>query len=108
MNTLYEIEYLFMNELGERSSYGWRTSNIVVYDTSTVLGTTLQHAFDCANEDGDMSGVDKVLARHFGVVDDEVAFYFDRNGIEDESMWLEVQADFNIVINKYTKVKEEK
>lgn len=105
MNTLYEIEYLFTDELREG---GWRSSNIIVYDTSTVLGETIQHALDCANEDDDWSGVDNVMTRHFGVKDDEVAFYFDRNGVEDESLWLEVQSDHDVVINKYKKLKERK
>lgn len=101
MNSLYEIEYLYFDELSERRSYGWRTGYIVVYDTATVLGETLQHAFECASEDGDGKPLNELLKKHFGVVDDEVVFYFDRNGIEDESLFLEIQADQDMVVNSY-------
>lgn len=103
MNTLYEVEYLYLDELNEK---GWRNAYFVVYDTSTVLGETIQHALDCLNEDDDTSGLDKVLMEHFGVRDDEVSYYFDRNGVEDESLWLEIQADQDCIVNSYVKVKE--
>lgn len=101
MNSLYEIEYLYFDELSERRSYGWRTGYIVVYDTTTALGETLQHALNCANEDGDWKQFNELLKKHFGVTDDEVVFYFDRNGIEDESLFLEIQADQDMVVNSY-------
>lgn len=104
-NTLLEIEYLYLDELQESKSKGWRTANMVVYDTSTVLGETIQHALDSIDEDG-TGGIDKVMTKFFGVMDDEVAFYFDRNGIEDESLFLEIQADYDIVINDYKKITE--
>ena len=99
-NTLLEIKYLYLDELKESKSNGWRTALMVVYDTSTVLGETIQHALDSIDEDG-TGGIDKVMTKFFGVMDDEVAFYFDRNGIEDESLFLEAQADYDIVINRY-------
>ena len=105
-NTLYEVEYLFIDELGERHTHGWRNAYFVIYDTSTVLGETIRHALDSVGDDGDTGGLDKVLEQHFGVRDNEVAYYFDRNGVEDESLWLEVQADQDCVINDYRKVKE--
>lgn len=92
----YEIQYKFNDELSEK---GWRNSVIVVYDAGTsVEGATLQHALDCASEDGDYSGVDKVLEK-YGTKDDEVVFYFDNTGVADESLVLELQHDFDIIIN---------
>lgn len=104
-NALLEIEYLYLDELSESKNFGRRTSNMVVYDTSTELGKKIQHALDSIDEDG-TDGIDKVISESFGVTDDEVAFYFDRNGIEDENLFLAAQADYDIIINSYGKLKE--
>lgn len=92
----YGIQYKFDDELSEK---GWRNSVIVVYDAGTSSdGAILQHALNCASEDDDYSGVDKVLEK-YGTKDDDVVFYFDNTGIADESLVLELQHDFGIVIN---------
>lgn len=97
----YEIEYKYEDELKEK---GWRNSIIVVYDSSNnTEGATFQHALDLASEDGDYSGVDKLL-KHLGTSDEEVVFYFDRAGISTESLVLEIQHDFDIVINNIFEV----
>ena len=97
----YEIEYKYEDELDEKR---WRTSIVVVYDSSNnTEGATFQHALDCANEDGDYSGVNRLLEK-YGTNDDEVAFYFDKAGISDESLVLEIQHDFDIVINDIAEV----
>lgn len=101
MNTLYEVEYKYFDELKEK---GWRNAYFIVYDTSTTLGETIQHALDCLDEEENTDGLDKVLTKHFGVRDDEVSYYFDRNGVEDESLWLEIQADQDCIVNSYVKL----
>lgn len=102
MNTHYEVEYQYLDSLKE----GWRYANLIVYDTNTVLGDTLDKALDLASDDGDYSGVEVLLHKFFGLGDDDVIFYFDRNGIEDESLFLEIQRSLDVLINKYTKIKE--
>lgn len=102
MTSVYEIEYKFQDELAEK---GWRTGLVLVYETGTADGDNIQHALDCANEDDDWSGVDKLLTSMFGFMDEDIAFYFDRNGIETESLVLEIEHDFDIVINKIGKVE---
>lgn len=98
----YEIRYKCKDELSEK---GWRNSIVVVYDSGTSAdGATLQHALDCASEDGDFSGVDKVLEK-CGTKDAEVVFYFDNTGIENVSLVLELQHDFGIVINDIQEIR---
>lgn len=105
MASIYEIEYLFEDELGsERESSTWRNSNLCVYETGTPSGDTIDHALELANEDGDFTGVDNMLGKMFGLRDDDIAFYFDRAGIEDESLVLELQHDFDIIINDLKEV----
>lgn len=102
MVKVYEIQYKFEDELNDK---GWRTSLMVVYDSSNNTdGATFDHALNCANEDGDFSGVDKLLTKWFGLTDNDVAFYFDRAGIETESLVLEAQHDFDIVINDIAEI----
>ena len=103
MASIYEIEYKFEDELNES---GWRTSNLCVYDSSEVgAGETIQYALDKANEDDDWSGVDKLMGKLFGLKDDDIAFYFDRNGVEDGGIISQVERDFDIIINDYHEVK---
>lgn len=105
MASIYEIEYLFEGELGsERESSTWRNSDLCVYETGTPSGDTIAHALELANEDGDFAGVDKLLGKMFGLCDGDIAFYFDRAGIEDESLVLEIQHSFDIIINDLTEV----
>lgn len=100
MASIYEIEYLFEDELGsEVESSTWRNSNLCVYETGTPSGDTIDYALELANEDGDFTGVDKLLGKMFGLRDDDIVFYFDRAGIKDESLVLELQHDFDIIIN---------
>lgn len=101
MASIYEIEYKFEDELNES---GWRNSNLCVYEIGTPSGDTIDHALELANEDGDFTGVDNMLGKMFGLRDDDIAFYFDRAGIEDESLVLELQHDFDIIINDLKEV----
>jgi len=101
MASIYEIEYKFEDELNES---GWRNSNLCVYEAGTPSGDTIDHALELANEDGDFTGVDNMLGKMFGLRDDDIAFYFDRAGIEDESLVLELQRDFDIIINDLKEV----
>ena len=101
MASSYEIEYKFDDELNER---GWRTSNLCVYETGTVEGDTIQYALDKANEDDDWTGVDKLMGTLFGLKDEDIVFYFDKNGVENDSIISQVERDFDIVINDYHEV----
>lgn len=102
MASIYEIEYKFEDELNES---GWRTSNLCVYETGSVEGDTIQYALDKANEDGDWAGVDRLMGVLFGLKDDDIAFYFDKNRVEDDSIISQVERDFDIIINDYHEVK---
>lgn len=99
---MYEIDYKFYDELQDSGS---RTGLVIVYETGTPSGDTLQHALDCANEDGDFSGVDKLLLKMFDVRDDDVVFYYDLSDMEDTGtsrqtkLAVELQNSFDIVVN---------
>ena len=101
MASIYEIEYKFEDELNESR---WRNSNLCVYETGTPSGDTIDRALELANEDGDFTGVDKLLGKMFWIRDDDIAFYFDRAGVEDESLVSELQRDFEIIINDLKEV----
>lgn len=97
---LYEIEYQYLDSLND----GWRRANIIIYDSSVVgEGETIDYALARANEEDDWSGVDKLMTSLYGLKDEDICFYFDRNGIEDESLMLEIQKSFDIIINDYEK-----
>lgn len=107
-NKIYEIEFNYGDEMEYHLGDKTRTHNayILIYATGTPLGDTIQHALDCGNEDGDFSGLDKLLLKHYGLKDDDICFYFDRNGIEDESLILEIEHDFDIRIEDYWVARE--
>lgn len=105
MASIYEIEYLFEDEFGDESST-WRNSNLCVYETGTPSGDTIAHALKLADEDGDYTGVDNMLGKMFGLRDDDIAFYFNRAGVEDVSLVLELQRDFDIIINDLKEIDE--
>lgn len=90
-NQVYEIEYRYSDEDEYHNAY------VLVYKTGTVLGDTIQHALDCANEDGDYSGLDKLLSDHYDLCDNDICFYFDESdnvrGLEKE---LELSFDIRI------------
>ena len=102
MASIYEIKYKFKDELNEG---GWRTSYVCVYETDTAEGDTIQHTLDLANEDGDFTGVDKLMGKLFGLKDEDIAFYFDISDIVDRGtsrltrLVPELQKSFDIVIN---------
>lgn len=100
--TTYDMRFKFEDELNEKE---WRLGTVVVYDSSNnTEGATFKHALDCADEDGDYSGVNKLL-EPYGIDDDATCFYFDRAGIATESLVLEMQRDFDIVIWSIDEVK---
>lgn len=77
---------------------------VCVYETGSAEGDTIQYALDKANEDGDFSGVDKLLGKLFGLKDEDICFYFDINDIVDKGtsrltrLVPELQKSFDIVI----------
>lgn len=102
MASIYEIEYKYADEYikGEPS----HNALVCVYETGTVEGDTIQYALDKANEDGDWSGVDKLMGALFGLKDEDICFYFDVSNILKEGasrltkLVPELQKDFDIVI----------
>ena len=102
MASIYEIEYKFEDE---RADDGWRTGLVLVYETGTASGDNIQHALDCANEDDDWSGVDKLLKAMFKLDDDSIVFYYDINDMDERNtskltrLAVELQKNFYIIIN---------
>lgn len=96
-NRIYEIEFRYNDEEDFHYAY------ILIYDTSTIFGETIQHALDCVSEDDDTSGLDKLLYDHFQLDDAQICWYFDVNDmawdlktsiercydIEIKDMWVE-------------------
>jgi hypothetical protein len=109
MIRLYEIDYKFLDEIGEPD---WRNGQVVAYRTGTPAGDTMAHALECAEEDGDFTGVDKLLMKMLSVRDDDVAFYYDVADIENDGtplytkLGVELQKNFGIIINDIRKVAE--
>lgn len=97
MNSIYQVEFKYSDE-----KEGWHTAFVLVYQTGTVLGDTIQYALDCVADTGEDDGLNKLLSKQFGITDGDICFYFDRNGIEDESLVLEIEHDFGIIINNFT------
>lgn len=101
MEGLYQIEFKYLGSLNEP----WHTANVVVYDTMSAFGANVQHALDVANDDGDYSGLDKLLQKTLDVKDDEVIYYLDLHYVDDSSMGretamvLEIQRSMDILIN---------
>lgn len=103
MASIYEIEYKYADEYikGEPS----HNCFVCVYETGSVEGDTIQYALDKANEDGDWSGLDKLLGKLFGLKDEDICFYFDVSDIVDKGtsrltrLVPELQKSFDIVIN---------
>lgn len=92
---LYYGEYKFMDELDEK---GWRNSLFIVYDTSTPDGKALQDALDAEDE---CESLDELLWETYKVNDDDIVVYFDRNGIDAESVVSEIQRSHDIVLNSF-------
>lgn len=102
MSSIYEIEFRYSDEYvaGEAT----HNALVCVYETGTAEGDTIRYALDRANEDGDFSGVDKLLLNLFGLKDEDICFYFDLSDIEDTGtsrltkLVPELQESFGIVI----------
>lgn len=96
---LYEMEYLFLDELKEKLSRN-RVSNVIVYDSETELGGKLASALNNEN----FAEVDDILSEHFGLKDDDVCFYYNWNSLAPEdgrnaaSLILNLQKDQDIII----------
>ena len=103
MASIYGIEYRYDDEY--KAGEPTHTCMIVVYETGTPSGDNLEHAMECANEDGDFTGVDKLLGTMFGKKDDDICFYFDISDIRDTGtsrltrLVPELQKSFDIIIN---------
>ena len=101
---LCEIEYLFQDELKEKDH---RCSNLVVYDSQDEIGEKLSSALNAE----DFDEVDNILSEHFGIKDDDVAFYQDWNELPPEdgrnaaSLILELQSGMDILVYDLTYVE---
>ena len=102
MASVYEIEYRYADEY--KADEPTHNCNVVVYETGTPSGDSIEHAMECANEDGDFTGVDKLLGTMFGLKDEDICFYFDISDIKDTGtsrltrLVPELQKGFGIVI----------
>lgn len=104
MASIYKIEYRYADEY--KADEPTHNALVCVYEGDEVgAGETIGYALDKANEDGDFSGVDKLMDKLFGLKDDDIAFYFDINDIVDKGtsrltrLVPELQKSFDIVIN---------
>ena len=71
-NCIYEIEYHYSDEDEFHNCY------VCVYDSSKVgAGETIAYTLKNADEDGDYSGLDKLLYNLFGLGDESICFYYD-------------------------------
>ena len=105
MASIYEVEFNYLDE--DRKKDGEHTAYACVYKTGTPSGDTLQYAIDCVDEDGDDSGLNKLLRKMFGLADEDVCFYFDEGVMGDEKTWnLEqsLEQEFDIKIYNIRKV----
>lgn len=103
MASIYEIEYRYDDEY--KAGEPTHNALVCVYDSSKVgAGETIHYAMEKAHEDGDWAGLDKLLSRLFGLVDDDICFYYDISDIEDGAtnralaLVPELQKSFEIVI----------
>lgn len=107
MARIYEIEYRYADEYKANDEI--HNAFVCVYETGTAEGDTIQYALDKANEDGDWSGLDKLLGKLFELKDEDICFYYDTNDLKQEGAYYftskltrlvpELQKSFGIVIN---------
>ena len=107
MASIYEIEYRYADEY--KANEEIHNALVCVYETGSAEGDTIQYALDKANEDGNFSGVDKLMGKLFGLKDEDICFYYDTNNLKQEGAYYftdkltrlvpELQKNFGIVIN---------
>lgn len=77
---VYTIDYLFQDELNDKQMVdNPRCSNLVCYTKDSKLGKTLREAEDTDNFDK----LDEYMYEQVGIRDEDVAFYFWLDSIED-------------------------
>lgn len=91
-NCIYEIEYRYSDEDEFHNAY------VLIYETGTVLGDTIQHAMDCADEDGDWAGLDKLLYDHYGLSDGDICFYVDVTVADEGDAKKDLEQSFDIIV----------
>ena len=106
MASIYEIEYRYDDEY--KANEETHNAFVCVYETGTAEGDTIHYAIEKANEDGDWTGLDKLLGRLFDLKDDDICFYYDTNTLKREGVYYstsrltrlvpELQKSFDIVI----------
>lgn len=103
MASIYEIEYRYDDEY--KADDPTHNAFVCVYDSSEVgAGETIHYALEKAHEDGDWTGLDKLLGKLFDLKDDDICFYYDISDIEDGAtnralaLVPELQKNFDIVI----------
>ena len=102
MATIYNIRFRYSEEYKKNEPE--HNARVCVYEVGTPSGDTLEHAFECANEDDDWTPVDNLLSKMFGLKDDDINFYYDISDIEGGAtnralaVVPELQKEFGIVI----------
>lgn len=107
MASIYEIEYRYDDEY--KADEPTHNAFVCVYDSSKVgAGETIHYALEKANEDGDWTGLDKLLGKLFGLKDEDICFYYDTKWLKQEGAYYstsrltrlvpELQKSFDIVI----------
>lgn len=77
---VYVIDYLFQDEINDKQMVdNPRCSHLVCYTKDSKLGKTLREAEDTDNFDK----LDEYMYEKVGIKDDDVAFYFGLDSIED-------------------------
>lgn len=108
MADIYEVEYKYLDELEDKNSR-WHEALACIYDSTKVgAGETIQYALDKAREDGDYSGVDKLLTKLYGLTDEDICFYYDVSELDDRGLVfvaIGLQRNFDIILNE---IKERK
>lgn len=78
---VYVIDYLFQDELNDKQMVdNPRCSHLVCYTENSKLGKTLREAEDTDNFDK----LDEYMYEQVGIKDEDVAFYFRIDNIEDD------------------------
>lgn len=103
VNCIYQIKFRYSDEEDFRDAY------VLVYQTGTVLGDTIAHALDEADEDGDYSGLDKLLYDHYGLTDGGICFYYDTDdAIGKRKLENSLELAFDIVVRNMWVDRESK
>ena len=99
MARIYEIEYKFFDEMEDKHSK-WRSGKLCVLDPKKILD---RHIKEFLNRE-ENEQADRLLLKNYGLKDDDIAFYhYSTDNLVE--MVVELQKDFDIIINGFHEVK---